>query len=115
MVRRRRDRKMVAAKAHKMVAVRKGAEVRKTVAVHETVIADPMAISGQMGIVLPKADVRMDNHPVMVEVVLKEIDRVTENVGQKRIAHATVNVVPIRVQKVARRVAKKRESLASNA
>ena len=106
-----------------MVAARKGAEVRKTVevpahkmvAVHETVIADPMAISGQMGIVLPKADVRMDNHPVMVEVVLKEIDRVTESVGQKRIAHATMNVVPIRVQKVARRVAKMRESLASNA
>ena len=110
-----------------MVAARKGAEVRKTVEVHETVIADPMAISGQTEIVLPKADVRMDNHPVMVEVVLKGIVRVTasvalkgivrvtENVGQKRIAHATMNVVPIRVQKVARRVAKKRESLASNA
>ena len=91
------------------------------VAVHEMVIDVPTEI------VLPKADVRMDNHPVMVEVVLKgivrvmasvalkEIVRVMESVGQKQIARAMVNVVPIRVQKAAPRVAKKRESLASNA
>ena len=97
-----------------MVAARKGAEVRKMDAVHETVIDGPMAIDVQRGIVLPKADDRKDNRLAMVEVVLKEIVRVMASVGQKQIARAMASVGPIRVQKVDRRAAKKRESLAGN-